>query len=280
MTSRLVRGLRSRISSTSGPAAAEVRDRLEQRHADELGTRLARELLGIEDVVGRPRHRDDQPVDGGPPVPRLSRGGRREGPVKPFVRARGPQSRARGRRALRREGRTFVPGRGDRRTGRRRHARRGATAAARRARPGRREARHRPRTRRHRADRRSPTSAARNGSSASPSSGTAPITVVDIPHAAPSAVSSARYSCRASCLARSSASSIVSAPTFGFPSRSPPIQLPKRNAPSARGAAPRAPARDPGRRSRTTARRTRGPGGSRRRRAAFWSGSRRSARAA
>ena len=70
----------------------------------------------------------------------------------------------------------------------------------------------------------------RNGSSASPTSGTRPITVVDIPHAAPSSRSSARYRSRASWRARSSASATVSGPTFGLPSRSPPIQVPKRSA--------------------------------------------------
>ena len=109
----------------------------------------------------------------------------------------------------------------------------------------------------------------------------APITVVDIPHAAPSSRSSARYSSRASWRARSSASSTVSGPTFGLPSRSPPIQVPNRSASPAPGEPlRRARARARGSRSRSSARRTRGPAGSRRRPAAAWSGSRPSARAA
>ena len=67
--------------------------------------------------------------------------------------------------------------------------------------------------------------------------------VLDMPHDAASARTSRRSSSRTSADPRSTASRTVSAPAFGLPSRSPPIQVPKRSG-------------VPGRRSRQAARRS------------------------
>ena len=70
----------------------QVADRLEQRHTLQHRARLRGQRLRVEDVVGRPGHGDDQPVDGVHAVPGLHPGARCERAAEPLV------GRAHGRR--------------------------------------------------------------------------------------------------------------------------------------------------------------------------------------
>ena len=87
----------------------------------------------------------------------------------------------------------------------------------------------------------SPISAAYSGSSRSSraidstSSASTSTRRDETPIAAASARTSSRYRMRSSVRARSSASATVSAPAFGLPSASPPIQVPKRSGGGASG---------------------------------------------
>ena len=68
--------------------------------------------------------------------------------------------------------------------------------------------------------------------------GSASTSVRDMPHATASSRTSRRSRSRTSAAPRSTASRTVAGPTFGFPSRSPPIQLPNRSG-AGQPAAPR-----------------------------------------
>ena len=67
------------------------------------------------------------------------------------------------------------------------------------------------------------------GRSTSATAGSASTSVVDMPHDAASSRTSRAQQLAHEAAPRSTASRTVAGPTFGFPSRSPPIQLPKRS---------------------------------------------------
>ena len=214
------------------PGGAQVGDRLEQRHALQLRARLPGELPRRR---ARRRPYGSSRRSGGRrrcrAVPGLRRARPRRACAGAARRARGWPRRGRGCRASRDGGRTCGRGRGGRRGGRRRPARPGGRGGGRRGRRGRRA---------ERAPSAYPSRAeplpdldedGAEGLVVAARSGTTPITVVDIPHAAPSArqlgSGTARGRGRAPARARPRSSP---APTFGLPSRSPPIQVPNRSA--------------------------------------------------